>query len=91
MDYKSILPIAKPIFVPATFHVLTTRYLPSSHIRLVFSLKYPLSWLKVDAKWVYGSYRKFMAMYVARLFTKNKQINMVTHRVSYYSSLGIIK
>ena len=57
-----------------------TRYLSSSHVRLVFSLKYPPSWLKVDAKWVYGTESSRRC----RSFTKkdNEKINMVTHIVT---------
>ena len=32
-----------------------TRYLSSSHVNLVVSLKYPLLWMKVDVKWFYST------------------------------------
>ena len=45
-----------------------------NHIRLVLSLKYPLPWVKVDAKWFYGV--------VFFTIKDNEQIIMFTHRVT---------
>ena len=57
-----------------------TRYLSNGHVRLVFSLKCPLPWLKLDAKWFYGmaSSRR------CRSLTKrnNEQIITLIHRAT---------
>ena len=46
-----------------------TRYLSNGYVRLVFSLKCPLPWLKLDAKWFYGMANSQRCRYLLRSIT----------------------